>query len=94
MLLFIAAYLFGDGMVLVYSNAVRGAGDTKYIMYLTMVMAWGFFAIPCIIMRIAGCSVWYLWGCISVYIVLFGWLCYRRYRSGKWTKMKVIEETL
>ena len=94
MLLFIAAYLFGDGFVLIYSNAVRGAGDTKYIMYLTTVMAWGFFAIPCIIMRFMGWPVWYLWGCLSAYIILFGWLCYRRYRGGKLTQMKVIEDTL
>ena len=92
MLIFIAAYLFGDGLVLIYSNAVRGAGDTKYIMILTIVMAWVFFAIPCIIMRLAGWSVWYLWGCLSFYVLLFGLLCYRRYRSGKWTKMKVIED--
>ncbi|MBR7144209.1 MAG: MATE family efflux transporter [Lentisphaeria bacterium] len=94
MLLFIAAYLFGDGLVLVYSNAVRGAGDTRYMMYLTLIMAWVVFAIPCVIMRLLGCSVWYLWGCLSLYILLFGWLCYQRYRGGKWTKMKVIEETL
>jgi MATE family multidrug resistance protein len=92
MLIFVAAYLWGDGLVLIYSNAVRGAGDTKYMMYLTTIMAWGFLAIPCIVMRKLGCSVWYLWGCLSLYIILFGALCYRRYRSGKWTKMKVIEE--
>ena len=92
MLLFIAAYLFGDGLVLVYSNAVRGAGDTRYIMYLAIVLAWGFFAIPCIIMRIMGCSVWWLWSCLTVYVLLFGWFCYKRYRSGKWTKMRVIED--
>lgn len=92
MLLFIAAYLFGDGLVLVYSNAVRGAGDTRYIMYLAIVLAWGFFAIPCIIMRIMGCSVWWLWSCLTLYVLLFGWFCYKRYRSGKWTKMRVIEE--
>ena len=94
MLLFIAAYLFGDGLVLVYSNAVRGAGDTKYIMNLTTIMAWGAFAIPCVIMYFIGLSVWWLWGCMSVYVLLFGFFCYRRYRSGKWTKMKVIEENL
>ena len=92
MLLFVAAYLFGDGLVLVYSNAVRGAGDTKYIMNLTIIMAWGVFAIPCIIMRLLGCSVWYLWGCMSFYVLLFGLFCYLRYRGGKWTKMKVIED--
>ncbi len=91
MLLFVAAYLFGDGLVLFYSNALRGAGDTRYIMYLTIVMPWGVFAIPCIVMRRLGCSVWYLWGCLSVYILLFGTFCYLRYRSGKWTTMKVIE---
>ena len=92
MLLFIAAYLFGDGLVLIYSNAVRGAGDTKYIMYMTSIMAWVFFALPCFIMYRAGVSVWWLWGCLSTYIMIFGLLCYRRYRSGKWTKMKVIED--
>jgi len=92
MLLFIAAYLFGDGLMLIYSNAVRGAGDTKYVMYLTIFMSWGVFAIPCIVMRLLGLPVWYLWGCLSCYVLLFGFLCYRRYRSGKWTRMKVIEE--
>ena len=92
MLIYVAAYLFGDGLVLIYSNAVRGAGDTRYIMLLTVVMAWGFCAIPCIIMWLLGASVWWLWGCLSTYIVIFGLLCYRRYRSGKWTKMKVIED--
>jgi MATE family multidrug resistance protein len=94
MLIFVAAYLFGDGLVLIYSNAVRGAGDTRYIMILTVVMAWGFCAIPCMIMRYFGAPVWCLWGCLSLYIVLFGLLCYRRYRSGKWTKMRVIEDDL
>ena len=93
MLLFIAAYLFGDGMMLIYSNAIRGAGDTKYVMYLTVVMSWGVFAIPCMIMRWLGAPVWYLWGCLSCYVLIFGFLCYRRYRSGKWTKMKVIEDS-
>ena len=92
MLIYVAAYLFGDGLVLIYSNAVRGAGDTRYIMLLTVVMAWGFCAIPCIIMWLLGASVWWLGGCLSTYIVIFGLLCYRRYRSGKWTKMKVIED--
>ena len=94
MLLFIAAYLFGDGLVLVYSHAVRGAGDTKYIMYLTTIMAWCFFAIPCVVMYFLGLSVWWLWGCLSVYIMLFGFFCYRRYRSGKWTRMRVIEDNI
>lgn len=92
MLWFIAAYLFGDGLMIIYSNAVRGAGDTKYIMYLTIIMSWGCFAIPCMIMRFMGLPVWYLWGCLSIYVLIFGTLCYARYRSGKWTRMKVIEE--
>ncbi|MDD3886619.1 MAG: MATE family efflux transporter [Victivallaceae bacterium] len=91
MLLFIAAYLFGDGLALIYSNAVRGAGDTRYMMWLTIVMAWGAFAIPCIILRIFDFSFWALWYCLSAYVLIFGLLCYRRYRGGKWTTMQVIE---
>ncbi len=92
MLYFIAAYLFGDGMALVYSNAIRGAGDTKFMMWLTLCMGWGAFAIPCFTFWKLGLSVWWLWGCLSVYVMLFGTLCYLRYRGGKWTKMQVIEQ--
>ena len=92
MLVFIAAYLIGVGTVLVYSNAVRGAGDTTYIMNLTTIMGWGVFIAPCLVMRLLGCPVWYLWGGILVYVLLFGFFCYKRYRSGKWTKMRLIEE--
>ncbi len=91
MLYFIAAYLFGDGLVLVYSNAIRGAGDTKFMMWLTGILCWGGFALPSFIFWYCGFSVWYLWGTLTVYVLLFGAACYMRYRGGKWTRMSVIE---
>jgi len=92
MFFFIAAYLFGDGMALVYSNAIRGAGDTRYPMVLTIVVSWAFFALPCLAWRLLGFSVWVLWGNLTGYILIFGLLCYLRYCSGKWAKMRVIED--
>ena len=91
MLYFIATYLFGDGFALVYSNAIRGAGDTKFMMWLTGTLCWGGFALPCFFFWFFGLSVWFLWGCLSVYVLLFGTACYVRYRGGKWTRMSVIE---
>lgn len=91
MLYFVAAYLIGDGLVLVYSNAIRGAGDTKFMMWLTGILCWGGFALPCFIFWFFGFPVWYLWGTLTVYVLLFGLACYLRYRGGKWTRMSVIE---
>ena len=91
MLYFIATYLFGDGFALVYSNAIRGAGDTKFMMWLTGTLCWGGFALPCFFFWFFGLSVWFLWGCLSIYVMLFGTACYVRYRGGKWTRMSVIE---
>ena len=50
MLLFISGYLFADGVNLVFSNALRGAGDTKFTMYAMTFVGIFLLAGPCIVL--------------------------------------------
>ncbi|MCQ2378490.1 MAG: MATE family efflux transporter [Victivallaceae bacterium] len=92
MLYFISAYLFFDGFSQVFSNALRGAGDTRFTMYAMMIVGIALLALPCVLLFRAGAPWWSLWlviiGCIILWSAIFG----IRYRKGKWTKMRVIEE--
>lgn len=94
MLKFVAAYLLFDNIVILYSNAIRGAGDTKFAMYLICIAAWGGLGIPSIVIYMMGGSVWALWSLLVGYIVVLGICFYWRYYTGKWKNMRVIEDTL
>ena len=94
MLKFVAGFLVFDGICVLLFNALRGAGDTKFAMWATILMAWGILGIPCVILYNLGYSVWVLWGYFVLYVMIFAGVFFARYLSKKWTKMRVIEEDL
>lgn len=94
MLKFVAGFLVFDGICVLLFNALRGAGDTKFAMWATSIMAWGLLGIPCVILYKAGYSVWVMWGYFVFYVMIVAAVFFIRYLSKKWTKMRVIEENL
>lgn len=94
MLKFVAGFLVFDGICILLFNALRGAGDTKFAMWATIIMAWGILGIPCVILYKLGFSVWVLWGYFVFYVMIFAAVFFTRYLSKKWTKMRVIEDDL
>ncbi len=93
MLCFISAYLLFDGLFIVYSNAIKAAGDTFFAMVMGASLAVVMLAIPSALLSHYGYSVWIIWTVCVIYIIVAGSIFYGRYRGGKWTKMKVIENT-
>lgn len=89
---YIAAYLLFDGVFILYVNAIRGAGDTRFSMWVTVVLSWCVFAIPCIVANYYGCSVWVLWRFMVSWVVIAAIVFYIRYRMGAWQTMSVIEQ--
>ena len=91
MLYFISAYLFFDGFNLTFSNALRGAGDTRFPMWVMSTVGIFGFALPCLLLFLGKPPWWTLWIALDAEILvlcaIFSW----RYRQGKWTKMRVIE---
>lgn len=93
MLRFIAGFLLFDGMYILYNSAIKGAGDTKFSMWLGVAMSWTLFAIPCYVaLRFFHADVWTLWTILLVYVIIAGTVFYARYRNGKWQRMRVIED--
>ena len=91
MLYFISGYLLIDSVNIVVSNALRGAGDTRFIMYCMTAVGILVFAIPCLVFYKLGFPWWSLWILLVAEIIVLCTLSCIRYRCGKWTKMRVIE---
>jgi len=92
MLRFIACFLLFDGLFIVYSNAIRAAGDTLFSMIAGTSMALLMQATPSVVLGYFKINVWTIWVCIVIYIMTAGTVFFLRYRGGKWTRMKVIED--
>jgi MATE family multidrug resistance protein len=86
---FIAAFSLFESLSIIFSSAIKGAGDTKFVMKLLIII----FTTASIAMYIAK-KCFGLYGCWSI-LVIYGIIlnasCYLRYKSGKWKKMRVIE---
>ncbi len=92
MLLLICSYLLVDGGNIVLSNALRGAGDTRFTMALFGLVGVLGFALPCVALYYLGAPWWALWVALDSEIFLLALIFYLRFRQGKWTKMRVIED--
>lgn len=89
---FAGMFCLADGFFILYGNAIRGAGDTKFSMYMMGFCGWVLFALPCLIAFWLGAGPYVLWSIIVIYVFSAAGLFYWRYRGGKWKSMKVIED--
>lgn len=88
---FIAVYLIFDAMYIVYHHAIKGAGDTRFAMFMGLAISWGTLVLPCVIAYKTGASIWTMWIIFVGHVILAGVLFYWRYRTGAWKNMRVIE---
>ena len=91
MLHFLSAYLLFDGANITFSNVLRGAGDTGFTMWTLAIVGIGCFALPCLFLFWAGAPWWVLWALLCWEILLLCVIYVLRYRQGKWTQMRVVE---
>jgi MATE family multidrug resistance protein len=91
MLRLASIYTLADVIQLVLAGTLRGAGDTKWVMYISVVLHWmmaigAFFMIKVFVLNPV--TIWM--GFIS-FIVILGFAMFLRFWLGPWKKMRVIE---
>jgi MATE family multidrug resistance protein len=91
LLRFAAVYTVLDASAVVFSGAIKGAGDTRFVMWAMLLISLSvmvgpvFFGIEFLGLRLYGA-----WVFISLYVGLLALVFWLRFRGGKWQKMRVI----
>lgn len=92
LLRFVAGYSLLSSMALIYFGAVRGAGDTLYVMWTMVITAIALLAVPLYLaLEFLNPGLNALWGIFTFYVVVLSAVAYRRFHYGPWKSMRVIE---
>ncbi len=85
LLMIVAAWGIFDAVNLMYGGALRGAGDTKFVVYVSGLLAWLFW-IPGVIYLYAvrNAGIVTLWLFTSIYVAIFGCIFFLRFRTDVW----------
>jgi MATE family multidrug resistance protein len=91
---FVAAYCLFDAMNVIFAAALKGAGDTRFVLATAAAMA----PVPMLGcwygMRYLGWQLLACWTLITVWICVLGLIYLRRFLGGRWREMRVIEPAL
>ena len=91
LLCFIAAYNLLDAVLMMFVNALKGAGDTRFILLITVLMAvlLAFFSWLAVVKLKLG--IYACWGLVVGWVWVMGTMFFWRFQTGKWRLMRVIE---
>lgn len=89
---FVAFYSLFDGVNLIFSAALKGAGDTVFVMLLSSSLSMGLMVLPTwLICRDGSGSIWAAWWSLTVFILVLAVCFLLRFLQGKWRDMRVVE---
>ncbi|MCF7808810.1 MAG: MATE family efflux transporter [Candidatus Marinimicrobia bacterium] len=92
LLRFVAFYALFDTMSILYSSAIKGAGDTQFVMRVTTLLSIFVMIVPTYIaVDIFHSDLFMPWTFCALFIVGMGLTFWRRFAGGKWKNMSVIE---
>lgn len=93
LLRFVAVYSLFDAMNIIFSSALKGAGDTRFVMIITVMASLFVLVIPVYItLHVLGGGIFTGWTLASAYIGALGISFLVRFMGGKWKLMRVIEQ--
>jgi MATE family multidrug resistance protein len=92
LLRFVAVYSVFNTMNMVFAAAVKGAGDTRYVMIMVAIISLLVLIIPTYLtIIILNWGLMFAWVIASAYVIILGFVFYFRFLGGKWKGMRVIE---
>jgi MATE family multidrug resistance protein len=85
-----AGYVAIEAFLFVYAGALRGAGDTFWVMCATVSVNWILVAILFVGMKVFGMSAQASWLLVVIMFFLFPIVLYKRFKKGKWKEYQVV----
>ena len=91
---FVAAYLLLDGLYMISTAVLKGAGDTRFIMWSIGLLSILGMVVPLYVgMEVFGRGLYFAWSCMVLFIFLLAAITFGRCWRGKWKSMRVIEQS-
>ena len=92
LLRFVALYSLFDGMNIIYAGAIKGAGDTRFVVLLALATCTGVLIVPSyLIIEVFKLGLYPAMAAATAYVIVIALAFYVRYKGGKWRHMRVIE---
>lgn len=87
-----ALYVWMEAVMVGLCGALRGAGDTFWAMCISVTLHWLMVGLLYVMFNVLNFSAKLAWVALIVWIMLFAYVFYLRYRGGKWREMRVIDQ--
>lgn len=75
--------------VMAYAGSLRGAGDTRAVLWITMIGIWGVRVFGTFLVVQAGYGLVAAWVMMTLDLMVRGCLLFGRFKKGKWKSLKV-----
>ncbi len=92
MLRLASLYTIADITQLVFGGALRGAGDTRMVAVISVVIHYVMAAAAVLFVRVLQLEPLQIWGFFVGFAVALGGAIYLRFATGRWRSIRVIEE--
>jgi MATE family multidrug resistance protein len=88
-----ALYTLADATSVVFSGALRGAGDTKWVLIISGILHWVMAVGAFVLIRVLVVSPVAVWLFFIGFVMSMSAAMYLRYRHGAWEHMRIVEAT-
>lgn len=93
LLIYVACYSFVDSIGIVYMGALKGAGDTLFVMKVAAFLSLFTLILPSYLMiEVFEFGLYTVWGCVILFIVSSAAIAYLRFTAGAWKALRVVEQ--
>ena len=90
---FVAAYNLLDATFMVFVNAIKGAGDTVFVLYVSLALAALLGGLSYLSVEVWELGVYGCWVLVTGWVWIAAITFFLRFRQGKWRSMRVIERS-
>ena len=94
LLRYVALYNVFDALNMIFVSAIKGAGDTRFVMFASLLMGGLLAIVTWVGMRYLGFGLHACWTWVTIWVCLLGLIYWARFAQGSWKSKRVIEPDL